>query len=680
MPYHTEAPLPRTTRFHFFQDRVEQYLIYWAYDTGGKLDGRFAPMNANVERAREMMDIDPERFQDRELGGLFKIAMDHLRSTGELIREAVDLPLYLRGDGGSHDEAAVLRHLVARCLGAFLVDKPKFELVMRFVQEYGYLRSQPVTLAPLHEYPAEIWPTAALDLMRSSEASCRTPIDYQAMFAMGCVAALASRRQVWTEWKSGTSEPANCYALTVGVPSEHKSTACSQMTRALRKIEAEWREDRDKQVGALEDELHEVEAQIEKLRKSGSTDREKLRKRRDLKKELKKTTRLLYEDITPETLCSNMSRTGEPGAMAMITAEPTPFDNMMGRYSKTQAGQQGPYKAFWGCETIIRDRAGIEEHATGLLVIAAFCQKTSLRSAVEDIQNVRGSGVLSRFLFSVPRSLVGDRPQDEVGLNPAADAKWEALLRAICTRTKTNLELSAEARAALTEWRNEVERKMAHDDLDDWLGKAQAGQVVRLAGILHCAWEASSGSDSNIVSGETMGRAITLMRYYLTHARMAFDEMKKSDLDDRVQKVVRWLKGGCANASTISRKFNWPKKDQYMPVLEKGVKDEILFLDEKTKKYGVSKRWLTPETMPKPIKSEKVEQQEDMTLPAVQTKPFKPELPIDALPQSSRQMLYKSIKDFADKQAAACSMLNPMKAVQEPEDDEFLNNVGKMPA
>jgi hypothetical protein len=137
-------------------------------------------------------------------------------------------------------------------------------------------------------------------------------------------------------------------------------------------------------------------------------------------------------------------------------------------------------------------------------------------------------------LFSVHKSLVGKRDLKIRSIPEDLHAKWKQTLERLWRLPKGVIYLSPEAEELQREFALSLERRIGDNgDLNyiaDWIGKLQRGQSSRLAAIIHCLEH--NDPCNTPVSPATMRRSIGLCKYYLGHAKRAFEMLKpKDDLD-----------------------------------------------------------------------------------------------------------------------------------------------------
>src|SRR4029450_5760195 len=135
--------------------------------------------------------------------------------------------------------------------------------------------------------------------------------------------------------------------------------------------------------------------------------------------------RLLADDISPERLATLLSEQG--GRMSMFSPEGDLFDMMAGRYSG--AVNLGIYLKAHSGDILRVDRVGrppefISEPA---LTIGLAVQPSVIESLASKPE-FRGRGLLARFLYSMPESLLGRRESNPATVPGSVQATYRTCL------------------------------------------------------------------------------------------------------------------------------------------------------------------------------------------------------------------------------------------------------------
>ncbi|WP_435133031.1 DUF3987 domain-containing protein [Actinacidiphila sp. bgisy144] len=184
----------------------------------------------------------------------------------------------------------------------------------------------------------------------------------------------------------------------------------------------------------------------------------------------------------------------------------------------------------------------------------ALTMGLSVQPAVLDgmakIKGAKGRGLLGRFLYSLPESLLGRRKTlPEPVLEAVAEVYGRnvvALTLALADWTDPAvIQLTPEADAALQRFQERMEPKLdargaSMGHISDWASKLP-GAAARIAGLLHLAEHLDRGH-ARPVTADTMRAALTLADYFAGHALAVFDRMGANDTAERARAVLDVLK------------------------------------------------------------------------------------------------------------------------------------------
>ena len=257
--------------------------------------------------------------------------------------------------------------------------------------------------------------------------------------------------------------------------------------------------------------------------------------------------RWLVDDATPEALAGLLATYGR---IALLSPEGDVFDQMAGRYS--QAGPNlGVYLKGHAGDLLKVDRRGRapEYVERPSLTIGLAVQPEVLRG-LAGRPGFGGRGLLARFLYSLPESLVGRRQPGAPPVPTAVADRYSLELQALATSLTTPvadqgpplLVLDQAAAQLLLGFERDLEPRLASDrgdlaHLAGWAAKL-AGATCRLAALLHLAGHLRDGW-ARPISADTFAGAVRLADYLIEHAQAVFDLM---GADPRVDDA-RWLLG-----------------------------------------------------------------------------------------------------------------------------------------
>jgi hypothetical protein len=262
------------------------------------------------------------------------------------------------------------------------------------------------------------------------------------------------------------------------------------------------------------------------------------------------------DDATPEKLGKLLAAQG--GRILQAGAEGTAFEIAKGRYSKS-ANFDVYLKGYSGdplrIGRIVREDDIVDQPA---LSVALAVQPDVIQGLADQV-TMRGRGFLARFLYSIPRSLVGNR---EIGGSPVPEMVAHLFTTGVLAMWRLkgttdekgkpaphHLVFSEQADQAMRDFEKWLEPQLRDGKelsyLAGWANKL-AGAIARIAGILHVA--TAVGKDGpctpwlDQISVATAAAAIRLGRdYLLPHALAAFGLMGADPRIADARKVVRWI-------------------------------------------------------------------------------------------------------------------------------------------
>jgi hypothetical protein len=422
------------------------------------------------------------------------------------------------------------------------------------------------------EFPLDALPAALAAFVEELAEATETPHDLGAVTALGVlsVAALGIKVQCGPEW----IEELCLYLLVAMESGDRKSSVLGAVARPLHQLEREAREAATATVREKLLRKETLEARKGKLvRKAGDADDPDQRAgiETDLNaiaEELEQIgdpfkPRLLADDATPETLGGLLDRYKR---LAVVTAEAPLISNLLGRYDSSGAANLDLVcKAYEGERTQVDRRNREEILERPLLTVVLTVQPHVLRRLVEH-ETARGQGLVGRFAFSTPESLLGRRRHLDVAIKDETRQGWEDLIRHVYSRNPLTeptqkvsvgsvshkeigdftLLLSSSATKLLHEHRVANEARLAEGGelrpVADWFARHH-GRVARIAALLHVADRDAHGKT---VSETTMRQALRIGDYLLAHGVAVLTEP-----DGLVRRALRWLERAESKTVTI---------------------------------------------------------------------------------------------------------------------------------
>lgn len=389
---------------------------------------------------------------------------------------------------------------------------------------------QPRTELPV--FPVDAIPEPIRKYVLSVAEAVQAPVDMVAIAVLSMFAT-ATQGKFEIEVKPGWIESVNLYCLVVADPSERKSPVLKEIEAPVFKWQAQENERRRPKIIESAAKVKLLRQQLDSLQKAAASPTRKreisieevLNKAKELDAiEEVHELQLVFDDVTPEALARAMQANDERAAI--ISAEGGLFGTLAGRYSdvpnidlflKSYSGE------FYNTTRITREGESMEHP---LLTIGILGQPQIISEIMQNT-TLKGRGLFARFLYSLPVSRTGERVFDTVAVDSSARATYEErlfeLFKAADMGSARTLYLSEAGKIQIRAWFNEVERRLVSDlaPIKEWAGKL-VGNTMRVAALYHImTW----GMDSfnHELSPETITSAIQTARYFIEHARAAFD-------------------------------------------------------------------------------------------------------------------------------------------------------------
>jgi len=415
----------------------------------------------------------------------------------------------------------------------------------------------------LPPFPTEVLPDWLREFVEAEAEATQTPTDLSAMLSLSVVAA-ASAKNGRVLVKKGYSEPLNLFTVTVLGPANRRTQVFEDVTTPLRDFEQAKVEQRAPEIAEAQTRFDIKQSTLKQLKeKAAKRDAKDLAATLEevvrLTRELAQTTvpcppRLLGDDVTPERLGTLLSEQG--GRFAVFSPEGDVFDLMAGRYSKNGTPNFCVFLKGHAGDDLRVDRVGRRPEFVKkpALTLGLTVQPDVLRGLV-DQPSFRGRGLLGRFLYSIPQSLLGRRKTDPDPVSDEVRTTYcENMLKLLRQVPGTDQEgkpvphqltMAPEAQKAFRDFERWVEPQLAElgalGSMTDWAGKL-VGAVARIAGNLHLAehiagvapWERPI--QQQIVEG-----AIKVGEYLIPHARAAYAEMGSDPVVEDAKYILRWL-------------------------------------------------------------------------------------------------------------------------------------------
>ncbi|WP_328431795.1 YfjI family protein [Streptomyces sp. NBC_00453] len=403
------------------------------------------------------------------------------------------------------------------------------------------LKSRP----PLPPFPVDALPPWLGNMVRGVAEETQTPADLAGCLALAVIATAAGGRVkvcVRGHWR----EPVNVYTAVALDPGNRKSAVFDLMVRPLLAAEKALIELSGPIRAEAETTIRLAKSAADKAagraagaepdqRDALTAEAVQLAQAVD-EMSVPAVPQLVADDVTPENIGTLLDQQG--GRISCLSAEGELFDIIAGRYSGKP--NMGMFLKGHAGDMIRVNRQGREaQHIDAPAVTIGLAVQPEVLDALSRIDGADGRGLLARFLYSKPLSLVGRRNLSPDLLDEQVAAtyarKLSGLTLALSDWTDPALlQLTPEADAVLLAFQKVTESRLGPDGsyapIVKWASKRD-GAVARIAGLLHLATHPEDGWHKPI-DAATMAAATTLGDYFTAHALDVFDTMSADPAHD----------------------------------------------------------------------------------------------------------------------------------------------------
>jgi hypothetical protein len=391
-------------------------------------------------------------------------------------------------------------------------------------------------------FPVNDLPDAIADMVLDLSEATQTDPAMPGVSALSALSACTGGH-AQIEVRPGWREPLNIYTATVAAPGERKSKVQTTMIDPIHDVEQQLA---DASLGARLEALTRKEvadsaadkSKREAARKANTDDWDAALSDAIGAAQIAATIdvpvvpRIVADDVTPEAVASLLAEQG--GRMAIISAEGGIFDIIAGRYSGNIPNLDVWLKGHSGDVLKIDRKNRSPEHVRNPALTLGLMIQHEVLNTIASNRQFRGRGLLARFLYAYPESLVGRR---RIATKPVSDEvreRYETTVRDLAAGMSgwlgdpAVLTLTDAAQKAIAVIEAAVEPTLAGDgelaSLADW-GSKYVGAIARIAGILHLAEHGAETGPTTSVSVETIHSAHRIGNYFKACAIRAFGEI-----------------------------------------------------------------------------------------------------------------------------------------------------------
>ena len=423
-------------------------------------------------------------------------------------------------------------------------------------------------------FPVEVLPGWLGEYVAAVATATQTPPDLPGMLALAVLATVAAGA-VEVQPRPGWREPL-CLFVAVGMDAgTRKSSVFTALTQPVAEFERQQaaaalpaitetitlRRIADQAAGAAEAAASKAPIEQQEERQAEAI----ARAAEAANLVVPPVPRWLVDDATPEALAGLLATYGR---IALLSPEGDVFDQMAGRYNQTAGPNLGVYLKGHAGDLLKVDRRGRPpEYVQRPCLTIGLTVQPEVLQGLASRPGFRGRGLLARFLYSLPPSLVGRRQAGAPPVLPAVADRYALELQALAASLAVPagdvgpalLTLDQAAAELLLGFERALEPRLAAGSGDlahlaGWAAKL-AGATCRLAALLHLAGHLRDGWAQPISRG-TLTAAIRLADYLIDHARAVFDLMGADPRTDDARWLLDWI--------TRTNQIRFSRRDAHM--------------------------------------------------------------------------------------------------------------------
>lgn len=414
----------------------------------------------------------------------------------------------------------------------------------------------------LPRFPVDALPQTLRDWVEAEATATQTPPELAAAIVIAVLSTIAAKH-FDVQVKPGWVEPLSLYMLAAMLPGERKSQVFKDASKRLR----EWEKARaDAMKAAIAAAVtartikeKRLDALITKAARGDEKSASAGQEAQELAIELAEShipvaPLLSVDDVTPEKLSSLMYEHG--GRMAVMSAEGGIFDTIAGRYANGIPNIEVLLKGHAGDDLRVDRVNRAPLHIQSPTLTMCICAQPEVLQGLTSKPTFAGRGLLARFLYVLPTSLMGSRDVAPPPVPGGVTAAYEKLVNSLLHKTDRErkqreiaaerLTLSAEAVDGVHAFMRRIEVQLGPggdlEQIRDWGAKA-SGALVRIAALLHLAGssESSESFEQGVVSRRDLDESEKILLFFLSHSMAAFRVMGMDSTLANARKLLNWI-------------------------------------------------------------------------------------------------------------------------------------------
>jgi len=431
----------------------------------------------------------------------------------------------------------------------------------------------------VEEIVAGLLPSWLGDYAKAISESKETPEGLAVMLGLSMIATCVQKKFVVAPYGDDEyTEQLALWTVSVLKSGERKSPVLNALRAPLVAWQKEQVKLQEDQMIKTSTAINVAQKRIEKLQQDAVKEEDAELRQDILNKinEIKKTMPaevkvpvLWTSDVTPEALQDMLAENDE--RMALLSDEGNIFEIMGGIYNDGKVNVDIFLQSYTGSPARIKRKARYVDLEKPVLTFGLSVQPVVIEALSNGSKkDFKGKGVLGRFLYCMPESMLGKRDSSRrVQVAEEVKAMYEKGIKGLLSIPTLNepqmLTLDEGAFQAWLDFDNGIEQTLADggdlESINDWGGKLP-GNALRIAGLMHLV---EYGSNSTIISRNTMHKAVDLCNKLIGHAKAVFGIVGVYESNPDAKKIFNWMQENGLTGfdrTDCYKKFKSFKKDQ----------------------------------------------------------------------------------------------------------------------
>lgn len=396
-------------------------------------------------------------------------------------------------------------------------------------------------------FPIEALPDDLRGYVCEIAKSLQVPVDLPAMLGFAAISVVVGGKFEVVP-KPDWIEPSNLYICVVMPSATRKSAVFKLLVEPIKVYEAKLLEKLKPDIEKNRSEFAILEAKKKRLQNDIA--REKA-SRSDLNEVIEQISDFhqLYEptliasDVTVEVVSRLLFE--NDGRLAIMGTEGGIFAIFAGRYSDNSPCNDVFLNAHAGDPIKVNRIGRSSEYIPKPALTMGICIQPTILENMGHKRLLQDSGLLGRFLFSMPDVEMGAETFDTPTISQTAKIKYENLINLLLDYSELiketqTLTFDTEAQKIFARFYENIAKRLSEtgdlNSISSWGGKLR-GAVARIAGII----ELANSCTAETISRGSIEAAIKIGHYLIDHAKTAFRQIDLDRTCYTALKIIKWL-------------------------------------------------------------------------------------------------------------------------------------------